>query len=460
MNNRDNFTKVFLDQDQNRTIRKDLQKTKTNSRTEYEDRLTFYIKNYKMKDLYETLHWNFVLPLEGTESDPKNVIAYDIKIAVIVFLYYEDRIEHNLKYLLNVSQEWDLYIITKNPKIKRYLSNDKYWAERVIFVYEKNNRGRDVSALLIATKPFIHKYEYVCFIHDKKTTGGSDAEAVGDDFNDMLFENLLGSEYYIRLIIKTFEKERMLGVLAAPEAYHGAYFSVLGREWTNNTENTQKLAKELGIKTKIFEDSPPYILSTAFWCRTKAIMPLFRKKWRYEDFPDEPLKMDGTLNHAVERLIMYSAQDEGYYSGIVMNSDYAASYISNINILLKDALGVCRIHTLLRKHSDLFSDKGRRLLKFCDDNSNHVFLYGTGGSASRIAEFLEFNGVSIDGYIVSDGRLEKNSFLSKPVYEVSDLASKNDEDIAVVVTVSAVLRCEVIACLEQNNFCNYYEPEE
>lgn len=32
------------------------------------------------------------------------------------------------------------------------------------------NRGRDVSALLVATKKFIMNYDYVCFMHDKKVT--------------------------------------------------------------------------------------------------------------------------------------------------------------------------------------------------------------------------------------------------------------------------------------------------
>ncbi|WP_353937923.1 rhamnan synthesis F family protein, partial [Parabacteroides goldsteinii] len=32
------------------------------------------------------------------------------------------------------------------------------------------NRGRDVSALLVGCAPYISDYKYVCFVHDKKTT--------------------------------------------------------------------------------------------------------------------------------------------------------------------------------------------------------------------------------------------------------------------------------------------------
>jgi hypothetical protein len=34
----------------------------------------------------------------------------------------------------------------------------------------KQNRGRDVSSLLVACKEYVFKYEYLCFIHDKKST--------------------------------------------------------------------------------------------------------------------------------------------------------------------------------------------------------------------------------------------------------------------------------------------------
>lgn len=32
----------------------------------------------------------------------------------------------------------------------------------------KNNRGRDISALLVAGREFFTEYDYVCFIHDKR----------------------------------------------------------------------------------------------------------------------------------------------------------------------------------------------------------------------------------------------------------------------------------------------------
>lgn len=44
------------------------------------------------------------------------------------------------------------------------------------------NRGRDVSALLVGTKDFIMDYDYVCFVHDKKVTQLS-PQTVGAGFH-------------------------------------------------------------------------------------------------------------------------------------------------------------------------------------------------------------------------------------------------------------------------------------
>ena len=42
---------------------------------------------------------------------------------------------------------------------------------------------------------------------------------------------------------------------------------------------------------------------TMFWARPKALGPLFDLGFDWGDYPDEPLPSDGTLLHALERLI-------------------------------------------------------------------------------------------------------------------------------------------------------------
>jgi lipopolysaccharide biosynthesis protein len=49
-----------------------------------------------------------------------------------------------------------------------------------------------------------------------------------------------------------------------------------------------------------------------FWARTKALMPLFDLKLGWDDYPEEPVPIDGTLLHAIERLLPFAARHAGY----------------------------------------------------------------------------------------------------------------------------------------------------
>lgn len=46
-----------------------------------------------------------------------------------------------------------------------------------------------------------------------------------------------------------------------------------------------------------------------FWARSDAVRSLLSLPLTYEDFPDEPLPPDGTIAHALERLILVLASN-------------------------------------------------------------------------------------------------------------------------------------------------------
>ncbi len=55
------------------------------------------------------------------------------------------------------------------------------------------------------------------------------------------------------------------------------------------------------------------ILSVAcFWVRPAAIAQLLEHDWSYNDFPPETAQLDGTIHHAVERLIGASSTSNGF----------------------------------------------------------------------------------------------------------------------------------------------------
>ena len=60
---------------------------------------------------------------------------------------------------------------------------------------------------------------------------------------------------------------------------------------------------------------PPFFdfpIGTMFWARSAALKPLFDLKLARDDYPPEPIPYDGTILHAIERLLPFVAQHAGY----------------------------------------------------------------------------------------------------------------------------------------------------
>ena len=53
-------------------------------------------------------------------------------------------------------------------------------------------------------------------------------------------------------------------------------------------------------------------VGTMFWARTAALAPLFELELGWDDYPAEPLANDGTMLHALERLLPFAAEKAGF----------------------------------------------------------------------------------------------------------------------------------------------------
>lgn len=290
-----------------------------------------------MGDIARCLNLNYVLP-----RNYRIASETDLKTALIMHLYYPDLFAGCIKYAESMPQESDIYLTVsseENAALLRAEVSKSAIAERTE-VRIAENRGRDQSSLFVCCKDVVGKYDLVCFAHDKKSPG-SGSFVSGEAFSYHCFENSLASPEYVANVIGLFEKNLRLGFAAPPPPYHGLYRNTLVSPWGINFENTQLLAKKLGIRSKMSRDVPPITgYGSMFWFRPKALKKVFDADWKYEDFPEEPVKDDdGTLLHAFERIYPFAAQDEGFASGWIMNSDYAAlSYNNFYNLMLENSV--------------------------------------------------------------------------------------------------------------------------
>ena len=106
----------------------------------------------------------------------------------------------------------------------------------------------------------------------------------------------------------------------------------MDRFWSTDLvyNTTLKVAKDLQIDEKFFDRRiPPPTVGNVFWCRTAALKKITNKNWTLEDFAEEPMPVDGTVSHALERMLAYAAQAEGFYTGWLMTEDFAKDEIEN-----------------------------------------------------------------------------------------------------------------------------------
>ncbi|MCH5195600.1 MAG: rhamnan synthesis protein F [Oscillospiraceae bacterium] len=258
----------------------------------------------------------------------------DYKVGVVYHAYYPDLFDESLDYLSNFPKGTKM-LITTNTDEKKCLLSEKLAEKKVnaeIKVIE--NRGRDVSSLLVGAADFINDFDLICFAHDKKSTqikpGG-----VGRSWQYKLNQNMFATDVYVQNVIGVFEEEPCLGIAFPSPPNHSFYPYNLGNGWLSNYHNTKKLLDKFGVNVKTNEHTLCVApMGTCFWFRPEALKKLFGgysgNGWSFSDFPREPNRYDQTLLHAIERAYAYFAQDAGYYPVYLYNSEYAPIEFTNL----------------------------------------------------------------------------------------------------------------------------------
>lgn len=274
-------------------------------------------------DIAKNLQLNYILPSSLSVSGKIHQVDSLKRVALLVHIYYTEELEKLKKYIVNLPLYADIYFTTQTEDKKNYIEKNCSDLSNKIIVKIVENRGRDVSALMIVGKELVKEYDYICFIHDKKVTQEKPG-SVGEGFAYICYENVLGSKQYVENILQLFEDNKHLGIICPPKPLHGPYVFGLMETWEMNYFNAVKLLNRLDIHVPINKYKVPIAPhGSCFWFRSDAVAKLFEYNWKYDDFPEEPLPIDGTISHAIERVYAYVAQDAGYYASTVMRDEYA-----------------------------------------------------------------------------------------------------------------------------------------
>ena len=290
------------------------------------------LRTMNMADLMKNLHLDYVLPQSAGVPIPTNK-----RIALVIHVYYMDLLDKTIEYITAMPEGCDIIITVGSQRNLQLVKERCEGLPYHIDVRLIENRGRDVSALLIGGGKNLMQYDYVCFAHDKKVTQLS-PQSIGDGFAYKCFENILASKEYVSNVIALFENNPRLGIAMPTPPNHADYFPGYTFPWGPNFVGTKEILSDLGFKNIPLDvtKEPVAPMGTMFWFRPKAFHGLLDREWKYSDFPPEPNKVDGTMLHFIERAYGYVPQGNGYYSAYIFSDRFARIEITNLSYELRE----------------------------------------------------------------------------------------------------------------------------
>lgn len=261
-----------------------------------------YIQSGKPKGPWQD---ELITPIKAFKSTQPQ-----LRCAVHIHVFYPSLLKDILDRFQFNQLQCDLFISVASEeiaiKVNKLLSdyNKGHCEVRIV-----PNRGRDIGPFLTEFKEKLQEYEVIGHFHTKRSLDIKNRNAV-KTWVKFLLENLIGSEHSCMAdqIINLFKKESSLGLVFADDP------SLLG--WGKNKPYAEQLGSQLGLM-----DLPDccfnFPVGTMFWARPKALKPLFDLEFSWDMYPEEPLPYDGSLLHAIERLLPLVTEKQQFKRAVV-----------------------------------------------------------------------------------------------------------------------------------------------
>jgi lipopolysaccharide biosynthesis protein len=228
-------------------------------------------------------------------------------VAVHLHLYYTDMLGEMVEYLNNIPQKYDLFVSvsrsTDIANVRERLKTALLNVERVI-VEAVPNRGRDIAPLIVQFGKRLSQYDIFGHFHTKKSPHNLRLS----DWCAKIFSQLMGPPKsgggHVNGILELLQTDAKV---VFPEGRADIVKDRSG--WSANYDLARILLQkytELSIEDFPGVDFPE---GGMFWARGNVLRKMLELPLDYQDFPTEPIAADGTLAHALERLILVFASE-------------------------------------------------------------------------------------------------------------------------------------------------------
>ena len=365
------------------------------------------LRLYNLYEIKNALHLDYVLPWR--EAEWSSMIDRYEKTAVIMYVPQEDAL-------------WD---------------SDEYVNDmpKGIFLQKVSSEVEWKSCIT----QLDDRYEYVCMIALHELIP-EEPLTVLKSVNYNILENTIKSASFIDRVLRLFEENSRLGLLTVPLSVHANYMGQMSDLWGDTFEPVVAFAKQLELHANITPDIPCLTREIAFWCRTDALRPLLQQSLG-----------DYSLN-IIARICPYVAQSQGYYTGAVMNTDYASLQMTNLFYELMGTIKKCSEGKQFTDYDSLFeSDIASAVAGY-----ETVMIYGAGSNGIKASNLFKSKGIEVQGFMISDDQPRQTEKNGLPIYRLSEVPFEKNRTMVVVSVAYARDRNVIVQNLKDKGYEHYY----
>jgi hypothetical protein len=228
------------------------------------------------------------------------------KTAIFMHAFYIDVAQETIQNIRGHLSGCPIFVTTdteeKRGQLLKILRQENWSNHRVDVV---QNIGRDVYPKLLHMAPDHANFEFVLHLHSKKSPHSSSLAKWGTETVGVL----AGDADILGQIANAFQSDPRLGIIYAdpPAGLHPAM------SWTRNLRLSEMLATALDIHSLPTGEDVDFPVGSMFWARRDALHMMQQGQIGPQHFVKEDAQEDGTLAHAIERMLGVACLARGYH---------------------------------------------------------------------------------------------------------------------------------------------------
>jgi glycosyltransferase involved in cell wall biosynthesis len=235
-----------------------------------------------------------------------------LRTAIHLHVFYPETLPDILSRLARNAAAPDLFVSAPKSIAESLQDIFSGYRGKIVDIRAVPNRGRDIAPLLTTFgRTLVAEYDVIGHFHTKKSPHVADRKMV-EIWTNFLLENLIGGQKggpMLDRILAEMSLEPKIGI-AYPD-------DPQVMSWTENRGAAENLALRMGLG--MIPEQFNFPMGNMFWIRSSLLTRFVDLDLTWDDYPAEPLPIDGTILHAIERLF-----------GIVPGLDGKTTLVTNV----------------------------------------------------------------------------------------------------------------------------------